>query len=66
MKALTIKDLSATEELDTAAMAAVHGGTSLYVDGVYWGNRNLTLNPSPSGVPTYSVWPDGTRTPYAG
>jgi hypothetical protein len=67
MKTLTIKDLSSTEELDTAEMAAVHGGVSLYVDGVYRGEQNLSLDHSPGrGAPTYNVWSDGTRTPYFG
>jgi hypothetical protein len=63
MTTLTIKDLSATEELDREARASVHGG-SIYVDGQYWGEGQLDLRPWPGGNPVWNVWSDGTRTPH--
>ena len=46
MKALTIKDLSVTAELDRQAMSAVHGGTGM--SGMYKGMPSLSHQYTPS------------------
>jgi hypothetical protein len=44
MNALTIKDLSITEELDSRAMSAVHGGNSLFYPGFSSKSVDLAFN----------------------